>query len=63
MKPVTLHMLLLRLAGIRRNTDDGDDLESEPMAAEIDGRRIVLTTENFQVDDDGTLLITTGKTE
>ncbi|MHB0818513.1 hypothetical protein ACYCFK_09555 [Stutzerimonas stutzeri] len=54
-KPITARMLSGRLETVARNLDVGsEDLE---LSALIADHRFPLTTGNFQVDDDGTLLI------
>lgn len=53
MTPITLHVFYLRLAAVRRNTED----EHAQVFARVNGNLMALNSENFQIDDDGTLLI------
>lgn len=50
---ITLRMLIARLCAIARAIKSVDT----PIHIEINGRCILLTAVNFQVDNDGTLLL------
>jgi hypothetical protein len=58
MKRISLEMIQLRLASVRRDTDDGMRKNSRTAYAEINSKRIELNTENFVIDDDGVLVFT-----
>lgn len=53
MRPITLEMLAIRLASVRKAV--GND--QQPVTAVINGREVGLSVTNFQIDDQGRLLI------
>lgn len=59
MKSITLQMFLQRLATVRRD-NPGLERHDAPLMALVDGKIIPLTTGNFMIEDDATLVISTG---
>jgi hypothetical protein len=60
MRVVTLKMLFGRLATVRREIEDPEGMQdSRPLIAIVNGRRVSLTTDNFSITEDGTLIIDT----
>jgi hypothetical protein len=63
MKLITLEMLQMRIQTVRNKLPDGTKTNSTKIYANINGHEIALHTENFMVDDNGTLVFTLPKME